>query len=524
VGASALSKRDSVCGKGEFSMRRTELYVVLGTLGVAAVVAVVGCGGMGSSLGNLGGPPVRSLQIPDTWLEPVSDLGQTLRWLDIGDHQYANTFISGFGYPSNTVQLSGTDGDSLAFALSAGNHALKPNFCYQMKLEGPASRWGSDPNSDFVNGEFGYNGRWWCDTCNASLTDTTVSSHMRRRHVVKGYLYFDFFVTDETGKPVERDAAGKPLIGSNSYTGAVVNSYHVTWKTTQRTPGANDGPIRDFNVVAVPDGWAYDQDYTGASGETVSLYGEWEPNRPLPGALQLAPGTYGQVQFRLTEESFHASGIGGNWATVMAADGISFQVTGSGDDPPSVVWANPLDGVTVDGSVGLRINAQDAEDPAGSLTVEWNVDGGAWQTAGYNSSTGYYEATWDTTSVSNGSHALNARATDSASNQATDGIGVTVNNSSAPVVVTSISPPSMQKGTTSPVTINGSGFMAGAQVTFEGGKGAPPTASVSSATGTEIAGTVTVKVNAKPNTAWDVRVTNPDSSSGVLAGGFTVLP
>ena len=220
----------------------------------------------------------------------------------------------------------------------------------------------------------------------------------------------------------------------------------------------------------------------------------------------------------------HASGIGGNWATVMAADGISFQVTGSGDGPPSIAWVSPTNGATVDGSVGLQIDAQDAEDPVGSLTVEWNVDGGAWQTAGYNSSTGYYEGNWDTASVSDGSHTLNTRATDSASNQATDSIGVTVSNSSVPVVVTSIDPPTAQKGTTSPVTISGSGFAAGAEVTFEGGKGAPPTASATSIADSEITGTVTVKVNAKPNTVWDVRVTNPDSSSGVLADGFTVLP
>ncbi len=302
-------------------MRRTEAYVIVGTLVAAAVIAMAGCGGTGPLLGDPGGQPIWSLDIPQTGLEPVPDPGQALRWLDIADHQYADLFIGGlFQYTAGTVQLSGTDGASLDFTVSTlQDKALKPNFCYQMKLEGPAEQWGTNPDSDFVNGEFGYNGRWWCDSCNASLTDRTVKVHMRRQHVVKGYLYFDFFVTDANG--------------TANYTAPVVNSYHVTWKTTQRTPGANDGPIRDCTVVARTDGWAYDQNYTDENGEVVSLYGEWEPNRALPGELALAPGSYAGVQFRLTEESFHASGIGGNWATVMAADGISFEITGGGPGP-----------------------------------------------------------------------------------------------------------------------------------------------------------------------------------------------
>ncbi len=102
------------------------------------------------------------------------------------------------------------------------------------------------------------------------------------------------------------------------------------------------------------------------------------------------------------------------------------------NDPPTVALTGPADGSTVQGTTPIEIDAADAEDPAGSLTVEWNVDGGAWQEAAYDSGTGSYHASWDTTTVGDGSHTVDARATDSAANVAGDSSAVTVHN--APVV------------------------------------------------------------------------------------------
>ncbi len=73
------------------------------------------------------------------------------------------------------------------------------------------------------------------------------------------------------------------------------------------------------------------------------------------------------------------------------------------------------------------------------------------------------------------------------------------------------------------VTISGSGFQAGATVTFENGSGPALSANVTSVDGTTIEATVTVHKKAKRGVSWDVRVTNPDSSSDVLVGGFTVI-
>ena len=108
-----------------------------------------------------------------------------------------------------------------------------------------------------------------------------------------------------------------------------------------------------------------------------------------------------------------------------------------------------------------------------------------------------------------------------------DDVSVTNLDDEAPpgVSVGGISPVSMPAGTSIAVTITGSGFLAGADVTFENGKGARPSATnvvvVSSIT---ITATVTVGTNGPPRPrVWDVRVTNADSSTGVLADGFTVV-
>lgn len=104
-------------------------------------------------------------------------------------------------------------------------------------------------------------------------------------------------------------------------------------------------------------------------------------------------------------------------------------------DTPTVSWVNPTDGDTISGNVTIQIDASDTEDSTGSLTVEWQVDDGTWYTATYNSDSGYYEDTWDSSTVSDGTHTLDTQATDSDGNIATDSISVTTDNTdSAPTV------------------------------------------------------------------------------------------
>jgi PKD repeat protein len=121
---------------------------------------------------------------------------------------------------------------------------------------------------------------------------------------------------------------------------------------------------------------------------------------------------------------------GGSWGAFSAL----FLYVDAPSPVPVVNVVSPAEGSTVAGTVTVQIDATDDVDPAGSLTVEWNVDGGAWQPAIYNGVSGYYEASWDTTTVGDGGHILNSQATDSGSNVGGDSNNVTVDNLNEPPV------------------------------------------------------------------------------------------
>ena len=88
------------------------------------------------------------------------------------------------------------------------------------------------------------------------------------------------------------------------------------------------------------------------------------------------------------------------------------------------------------------------------------------------------------------------------------------------VVVAGIVPNSVPRGSVSSVTITGSGFVQGMQVSFENGTGQRPTASnVIVVDANTITANVTVRSGGvSSDRVWDVRV-----GSGVLPDGFTVL-
>lgn len=99
------------------------------------------------------------------------------------------------------------------------------------------------------------------------------------------------------------------------------------------------------------------------------------------------------------------------------------------DSRPSISWVAPTDGEAVNETVTGQIAASDPEDADDSLLVEYSIDGGTWSEALYNSETGAYEFIWDTTTVSDGNHTLEAEVTDSSGNINTASITVTADNS-----------------------------------------------------------------------------------------------
>jgi hypothetical protein len=76
------------------------------------------------------------------------------------------------------------------------------------------------------------------------------------------------------------------------------------------------------------------------------------------------------------------------------------------------------------------------------------------------------------------------------------------------------------------LTITGLGFQNGAVVAFEGGLGLPQeVVAVQVLTPTTLAVTVTARNDGSlGNQVWDIRVTNPDTSTAVLLDAFTVVP
>ncbi len=229
------------------------------------------------------------------------------RWKDIAGNMYEsplpaseNSWRNNAYTGASVVVDYGITGSRLTGTITATG--LKPNFAYQLKLEG------SGVSED------------WTNNILKSLGRTTDDGTM-------GYLPFGLLVTDQSG---------------NATTSFVTDSsFHVLYRTAGLggygigSPGLNDGPVTTvtFNPDPISSPW-YDVDYPQA---TVGIYGMYEPGRALPGTLQLPDGTY-ICKFVLTEESFHDSsgtfhlgwGIysgapGGSWASPFKGN-ITFQV------------------------------------------------------------------------------------------------------------------------------------------------------------------------------------------------------
>ena len=247
------------------------------------------------------------------YLEEINGAGSspmaTFRWKDIEDNiydiNYQNTFL--YSQPRVIISFNPTD---TRFSGKIFGYGLKPNFAYQMKLVGkPENDWGTN-GDDLSNELIGFEGRWWRKQPNPGNTDDAdyLAHKNDPDYIFEGYLVFDYLVTNEYGYVVKEFEAD--------------NSFHVLWNTVinSRTPGPNDSPISYHSVRASIQNDIYS---TALSPDEVGLYGEWEPGRDIPGEVELPDEEY-YVRFVLTEESFHQSGLGGNWALVMSNDTINF--------------------------------------------------------------------------------------------------------------------------------------------------------------------------------------------------------
>src|SRR5207249_1981311 len=132
---------------------------------------------------------------------------------------------------------------------------------------------------------------------------------------------------------------------------------------------------------------------------------------------------------------------------------------------PTVTLTTPSSGATVTGVVTVTASASDDIGVAG---VQFLVDGGP---VGAEATSAPYAFTWNSTTVSNGSHVLAAIARDAAGNQRTAGVSVNVANDTTRPTVT-LTSPSEGATITETITLDASASddvgVVGVQFTLDG--------------------------------------------------------
>jgi len=119
------------------------------------------------------------------------------------------------------------------------------------------------------------------------------------------------------------------------------------------------------------------------------------------------------------------STVEGDTATVEVR--ISYPLPGQ-DNPPTIEFVDPVDGQTLGGMYRVKVDATDDQQVS---MVELSIDSESWINITGNFDGTYYYYDWDTNTVSDGSHTLDARATDNAA-QTTYASQITVTVTNVP--------------------------------------------------------------------------------------------
>lgn len=99
---------------------------------------------------------------------------------------------------------------------------------------------------------------------------------------------------------------------------------------------------------------------------------------------------------------------------------------GPPDHPPTCSIVDPVDGQIISGAYRVKVEATDDKQVS---MVELAIDSGSWIDITGNFDETYYYYDWDTTTVADGLHTLDARATDNASQTTyADQVTITVDN------------------------------------------------------------------------------------------------
>ena len=247
-----------------------------------------------------------------------------------------------------------------------------------------------------------------------------------------------------SGKDVHALVRFENIVGGNS--GQVPSGADVTSATlTLETTGKGDGATLHRMLM----GWSENASWDSLVGGVQADGSEAASSADVTtGTVSTGPTTIDvtdSVQAWVNGDSSYGWAFlpsGGNGWDFYSSEGatppeltVTFgSSSGDSGSPPNVSWVNPSSSDTVSGTTTVQINASDAEDSDDSLTVEYSVDDDSWTPATYNSTSGYYEDSWDSTSVSDGDLTLDARAIDSANDTTTATITVTTDNTGTETV------------------------------------------------------------------------------------------
>ncbi len=163
------------------------------------------------------------------------------------------------------------------------------------------------------------------------------------------------------------------------------------------------------------------------------------------GTNSVAPATftwdttgYANGSYTLQARAYDAAGNMG----ASAMDTVTVQNAASDTTPPTVQITAPTTGSSVAGAVSVNVNGTDN---VGVTKIEWYLDGAL---AG-SSATASASFPWNTTSLANGSHTLQATAYDAAGNSsASASVTVTVQNAVADTTPPTVQITSPASGTT----------------------------------------------------------------------------
>ena len=156
-------------------------------------------------------------------------------------------------------------------------------------------------------------------------------------------------------------------------------------------------------------------------------------------------GTWQPLTYNATTERFT-----GTWNTTTVDDGahqlwvwigdsngdsvnrsVSVQVSNVAPTP-TVSFATPTDGSTVNDAQPIALNASANGTPPGQLSVAYQVDTGAWESLSYDAEAGTFSGEWNTTGLDPGRYTLTGYAETDAGVAATTQLDVYKENTTVP--------------------------------------------------------------------------------------------